>query len=152
MPKELEAEAMPGFLHFTSTSLTNLYQLLVGRLVVSFFPDLADWVRLAFWLNGIGPIGRIYADWIWLGSVEHGGTTYVWLWVCRLQSCEKKLGILNPVAMRLHREGIDVDRDDLRVKLGWGIIVTRNQSVARELKPCLYMSLFFRPFLQFESC
>jgi len=42
MPKELEAEAMPGFLHFTSTSLTNLYQLLVGRLVVSFFPDLAD--------------------------------------------------------------------------------------------------------------
>lgn len=47
--------------------------------------------------------------------------------------------------------GIDVDRDDLRVK-GWGIIVTRNQSVARELKPCLYMSLFFRPFLQFESC
>ena len=38
--------------------------------------------------------------------------------------------------------GIDVDRDDLRVK-GWGIIVTRNQSVARELKPCLYFSDHF---------
>ena len=146
MPKELEAEAMPGFLHFTSTSLTNLYQLLVGRLVVSFFPDLADWVRLAFWLNGIGPIGRIYADWIWLGSVEHGGTTYVWLWVCRLQSCEKKLGILKPVAMRLHRfqgltwiEMISESRDGESLWLGTNPLHVNWNHVSI----CLYFSDHF---------